>query len=135
MRSSSQITTLFTEHSPPKRGPSSFTVSILLHCVAIVWIYLGFKHVPQVNNQPFARRFTVRLLRQENIPDQATTPAADTNAAPRFPRISSASDTASNAAPGGNPEPQSAIAPSLAEVVNHSQTLIQPDVPPDLTLI
>jgi hypothetical protein len=135
MRSSSQITTLFTEHPPPKRGPSSFAVSIFVHCVAIVWIYLGFKHVPQVNDQSLVRRFTVRLLRQENIPEPTPKRAADTNAAPRSPRTSAAPETASNATPGGTPEPQSAIAPPLSEVINHAQTLIQPDVPPDLTLI
>ncbi len=135
MRSSSQITTLFTEHPPPKRGPSSFAVSILLHCVASVWIYLGLKHTPQVNDQSSVRRFTVRLLRQESIPEPATKRAADTNAAPPSPRTSAPPETASNAIPGGTPEPQSAIAPPLSEVIKHSQTLIQPDVPPDLTLI
>ena len=66
---SSRITTLFTEPPPFERGPSSFAVSIVVHCIAFVWLYFGLKHVPQINDQSMLRHFTVRLLRQESIPE------------------------------------------------------------------
>jgi hypothetical protein len=131
----SQITTLFADPPPPyKSGPSSYAVSIVFHCVVMVWIYLGIKRAPQINDQSPIRRFTVRLLRQEITPQQQTRRTPDSDAA-RPARASATHDIASDAPPGGSPAPMSSPAPSLPDVINHAQTLIQPDVPPDVSLI
>jgi hypothetical protein len=127
---SSRITTLFSEPPPFERGPSSFAVSILLHCIAFVWLYFGLKHVPQINDQSLARRFTVRLLKQDTPPEPRKRVSAGSGAA-RSSQKSSSQDVAS----GGEPTPLPAIAEQLAQLRNHTQILIQPDVPPDVTLL
>jgi hypothetical protein len=127
---SSRITTLFTEPLPVQRSPSSIAVSIVVHCIAIVWLYLGLRHAPRLNDQSFVRRFTVRLLKQDSIqepmtkryPGSAPTPSARRN-------------DAQAASAGGQPLPQPSVTPQLPELLSHTQTLVQPEVPPDLALL
>ena len=127
---SSRITTLFSEPPPFQREPSSIAVSVLLHCIVIVWLYLGLKRMPQINDQSLARRFTVRLLKQDSIPEPRKRVSAGSGAA-RSSQRSSSQDVAS----GGEPTPLPSIADELAQLRNHTQILIQPDVPPNVTLL
>jgi hypothetical protein len=127
---SSRITTLFSEPPPFEREPTSFAVSILFHCIAFIWLYFGLRHMPQLNDQSLARRYTVRLLREETLPEPRKKVAAGSGAA-RSSQRSSSQDVAS----GGEPTPLPSIAEELAQLRNHTQILIQPDVPPDVTLL
>ena len=127
---SSRITTLFAEPPPSRREPSSVAVSILLHCIAVVWLYFGLRHVPQINDQSFVRRFTVRLLKQDSIQE----PRKRLSAGSATTRSSNKS-AAQEVTAGGQPIPMPSLATDLAELRKHSQTLVQPDVPPDLALL
>ncbi len=127
---SSRITTLFSEPPPFQREPSSIAVSVLFHCIVIVWLYLGLRRMPQINDQSLARRFTVRLLKQDSLPEPRKRASAGSGAA-RSSQRSSSQDVAS----GGEPTPLPAIADQLAQLRNHTQILIQPDVPPNVTLL
>ena len=124
-----RITTLFTEPPPIRRGPSSFAVSILLHCVACVWLYLGLRHSPRINDREFIKRFTVRVLKQDSIQNPLTSRSAGSAATSSARR-----SVAHNAAPGARPAPRPSVAVDPADVLRHTQTLIQPDVPPELAL-
>jgi hypothetical protein len=127
---SSRITTLFTEPPLPQRSPSAVAVSVVVHCIAIIWLYFGLRHAPRINDQSLVRRFTVRLLKQDSVqepmakryPGSAPTPSA------RRPDAQAASA-------GGPPLPQPSVTPQLPELLSHTQTLIQPEVPPDLALL
>ena len=126
----SRITTLFSETPPSPRSPSSVAVSVLFHCIAIVWLYFGLRHAPRINDQSFVRRFTVRLLKQESIRDPVAKHSPD-NVATRAASRSDASDASS----GGRPLPMPSASSQLADLPSHTQTLVQPDVPPDLPLL
>src|ERR1700733_9140452 len=47
MTRSSGIVTLFAVQPPPRRGPSSFLVSLLVHGVAFVLLLFGLRHAPR----------------------------------------------------------------------------------------
>src|SRR5580704_5618600 len=127
---SSPITTLFSAPPPFQREPSGIAVSVLFHCIAMVWLYFGLRHMPQINDQSLARRFTVRLLREDSIQEPRKRLATGNAAAP-----SSQKSTSQGVASGGQPVPMPSVAAQLDELRNHTQTLIQPDVPPDVTLL
>jgi hypothetical protein len=124
-----RITTLFSEPPPVQRGPSSFAVSVLLHCVAFVWLYFALRHSPRINDRAYIKRFTVRVLKQDSIRDPLTSRSAGSAA------TSSARTSVSHAvAPGARPAPLPSVAVDLADVLRHTQTLVQPDVPRELAL-
>jgi hypothetical protein len=127
---SSPITTLFAEPPPFKRGPSSFAFSVTLHCLVMVWLYFGLRHVPQVNDQSFVRRFTVRLLKEDiqEPPRKRLSPGGSAGQP-------SQTSVAHTAASGGEPMPTPSATAKLDELRKHTQTLIQADVPPDVTLL
>lgn len=127
---SSRITTLFTEPEPLPRSPSSYAVSIVVHCIVIIWLYFGLRHPPRINDQSLVRRFTVRLLKQDSV--QEPIPKRYPGSAPT-PSTHRAEAQAASA--GGPPAPQPSVSPQLPELPSHTQTLIQPEVPPDLALL
>jgi len=133
----SRTITLFSEPSTARRGPSAFLVSILLHAVAIGMIYVGLRHaVRVVDTTP--DRYTVRMLNLRRPEVHRT----------QQERGSISPDTASMDAPAGgglrSPQPSPPArsqggrpaAPSLpmehAEAIPAPQTLVQPDLPPNL---
>jgi hypothetical protein len=127
---SSPITTLFAEPPPFKRGPSSVAFSVTLHCLVMVWLYFGLRHVPQVNDQSFVRRFTVRLLKEDiQEPPRKRLPAGGSAGRPSQTSVAHAAPS------GGEPTPMPSAIAKLDELRKHSQTLIQADVPPDVTLL
>ena len=127
---SSRITTLFTELPPSQRSPSSFAVSIVVHCIAFIWLYFGLRHPPRINDQSFVRRFTVRLLRQDSIRE----PLAKRSPGSASTQSAHRADAQSTSA-GGQPLPQPSVSAQLDELRSRTQTLVQPDVPPDLALL
>lgn len=127
MIESSRTITLFAELPTSRREPSAFLVSILLHCVAMGLLYFGLRHAVRIQDDSLLQRYTVRLLNlrtpepQTHRPAEAGGGSHDTLSAPRMPR------------PGG-----SVAAPSvphqLAQLLPAPQTLVQPDLPPNLLL-
>lgn len=133
----SRITTLFSEPPTGRRGPSVFLVSILLHAVAIGLIYFGLRHAVRVVDTTHDR-YTVRMLNlrrpevRRTRQEQAGSPDA---AAMEAPGGGLRSPQPSPAAPGQGGRP---AAPSLpmerAEAIPAPQTLVQPDLPPNMLL-
>jgi hypothetical protein len=126
MRSSRTIT-LFADPPPLPRGRSSFLVSILLHGVALGLLALGLRHASRATDQSLAQRYTVRILNLRRTEPKMRWSAQSGAAHPATQAVARA------VSPGGQP-----AAPStprqLAQLVPAPQTLVQPDLPPNLTL-
>src|SRR5215813_757085 len=127
MMRSSQTITLFGEVPPSSQGPSGFLISTLLHGVAIISLYAGLKHMPKVVD-PLSQRYTVRIL---NLHRQAPKIELASLKGVTRPTLKAASHTVARG--GGHP-----LAPSgsrhVAEMIPAPQTLVQPDLPPDIVL-
>jgi hypothetical protein len=128
MTRSSGIVTLFTVQPPPRRGPSSFLVSLLVHGVAFVLLLFGLRHAPRIEDQSVIQRYTVRLLDPPK-PERQKRGSAGSGVAYHDPQSESL-----DVAPGGNPAALTYVPPQVAQVHNAPQTLVQPDALPDLLL-
>jgi hypothetical protein len=124
---SSRITTLFAELPPSRREPSGLLVSILLHCFAIGLLYLGLRHAVRIEDQSLVQRYTVRLLNL-HTPDQKVRRAAGGGVSYHAPQV------ANGAQPGGSAAALPAVPLQLAQRLPAPQTLVQPDLPPNLLL-
>ncbi|MBS1798689.1 MAG: hypothetical protein JSS95_02570 [Acidobacteria bacterium] len=139
------ITTLFSEEPPRHTAPSALAVSFVVHVMGFFLLFLGLRHVPQMNDRLEQERYTVRLLkapRPEMPKKQIETREAYTSpssaGAPRFEAATSAesaSGSASDRLPAGAPSAPASSQPQLAQLPVRSQTLIQPDAPPDVQLL
>lgn len=125
---SSRTITLFTEQPPSRRSPSSFTISIFVHSVALGWLIFGLRHTPRLGDQSLIERYTVRLLNSPRT-EQQKLRSTGTGVAHSAPRPDS-----HTLPPGGRPAPLSSLPQQLAQLIHASQTLVQPDAPPDLLL-
>jgi hypothetical protein len=125
---SSQIITLFAEESPPRRAPSTYLLSILMHCLGFALLLAGLRRPSLISDHPVIHRFTVRLLEPDRIRPQRMRSGGGGGAP-------SASSNESHAlAPGGNTAPESYVPPQISQLLPGKQTLVQPDAPPDLQL-
>ncbi len=124
---SSRTITLFAELPPVRRGPSPFVVSILLHCVVMGLMYLGLKHAVKVEDDSASQRYTVRLLNLRS-PEPEAQRAADSSAARMV------SQAAARAIASGGHAAAPSVPRELAQLVPAPQTLVQPDLPPNLLL-
>jgi hypothetical protein len=128
MMSSSSVVTLFTVQPPPRRGPSAFLVSLLVHGVAFALLLLGLRRAPHLEDRSLIQRYTVRLLSPPKLERQKPQSA-------RGGITYSGSQNDSLApAPGGSPAALSYVPPQVAPLHPAPQTLVQPDAPPDLQL-
>jgi hypothetical protein len=132
-------------------------VSSGVHAAAFVWLYFGLSHLPHVDETTLNRRFSVRVVRQDDIeyPTKSPLIAPAARSAARSARRAEArsvshsvADIATavqpNAAPAPAPTPTATPAPApapapaappdLNKILAHAHTLIQPDVPPELKL-
>jgi hypothetical protein len=122
------MVTLFTVQPPPRRGPSAFLVSLLVHGVAFGLLLLGLRRAPHLEDRSLIQRYTVRLLSPPKLEPQKPQSA-------RGGITYSGSQNDSLApAPGGSPAALSYVPPQIAPLHPAPQTLIQPDAPPDLQL-
>ncbi len=119
--------TLFTYGFDAGPRPTSFVVSILVHCLAAAIILFGFAYKP-----PFAKldkeHYTARLL-DLSMPDQQW---QDHKADAAYPR-----SQAANSKPASGSKPSHNRPPVLRQMVQAKpglQTLIQPDLPAIVTL-
>ena len=122
----SSTTTLFSELPPSRRGPSAFLVSISFHGLAISLIYLGLSHTVKVESGPTIDRYTVRLLKLRTTDAHLRWSPGGGPGAP-------ASQTAQSAPSAGAPAAAS-VPKELAQLLPAPQTLVQPDLPPNLLL-
>jgi hypothetical protein len=132
-------------------------VSSGVHAVVFLWLYVGLSHLPRVDDSTLTRRFSVRVVRQDDIeyPTKRplTVPATRSTArsAARAeahsvshsvadiatavqPNPTPAPVPAPTATPAPAPAPAPATPPDLNKILAHTHTLIQPDVPPELKL-
>src|SRR5215469_7779371 len=123
---SAQIMTLFSEQPRPGTGPSAFIVSILLHCVVSVLLFLGLRHLPRTNNEP-AERFAVRILKTPQLEAEFARPVKSIQTPSAFESI------AHNISPGGG-TPAPSVPTELPQLPSRFQILVQPDVPQDRLL-
>lgn len=128
MMGSSRIITLFAEAPPSRRGPSGFLVSMLVHAAVMALAYLGFLHRVRVSDESSAERYTVRLL---NLDQPQTPPSRDEEAGGASIEAPSAARGEGN--PGGSPSAP-AIPLRVAQTIPAPQTIVQPDLPPNLLL-
>jgi len=122
----SGIITLFADPPPSRRGPSGFLVSLAVHVVVMGSLYLNLKHRVRVEDEAIVRRYTVRLLSLWRPEPQKRRPVEDRST--QVPQ-----GAAGEIASGGPPS-----APSLPQQpkdrIPAPQTLVQPDLPPNLLL-
>jgi hypothetical protein len=123
---SSRIITLFAEPPTARRGPSPFVVSMVLHVVVMGSLYFSLKHRVRVEDAAIVQRYTVRLLSLWR-PEPKAPREIDRSSRQIAP------GAAGEIASGGRPS-----APSLAQQpkdrIQAPQTLVQPDLPPNLVL-
>jgi hypothetical protein len=128
---SAGIVTLFSELPPPRKAPSAFFISFVVHGVVFAWLLIGLRHLPRVNDQPIHERYTVRILEPPRLQyPRPPTEVADQAQAAAAP---SATHNVASSQGGGSPAPLS-LPVQEAHLPQRSQALIQPDAPPDLLL-
>jgi hypothetical protein len=124
----SGIVTLFTVQPPPRRAPSSFVVSILVHGIAFSLLALGLRHTPRLEDRSTVQRYTVRLLNPPKPKPRAAESAASGHAYP------GSQSNQQPAAPGGAPAARAYVPPEVTQLHPALQTLVQPDALPELQL-
>jgi hypothetical protein len=120
--------TLFMEPMPPSRRPSAFVVSAVTHVVVITAAALGVFHVPTVSVHYPKERFTLRMVKLQNADDQKR---AANNGSAYYPDHKALAQTPS---PGGAPSVARTAPMQAVQHLHAPQTLVQPDLPPDLLL-
>lgn len=113
-----------------RRGPSGFVVSLSLHLVACVLLYLGLKQPHMVDSRPYTQRYAVRVMelrKQEPRPQRYIQPP---------PVNSLRQPNTLPLASSGSPETAAAARIPLNFIPQKQavQTLVQPDAPHDLLL-
>jgi hypothetical protein len=120
---SSRIISLFGKEPLPRRRPSAFVVSMVTHVLLTGLLYLHLSHAVRVVDEAAIRRYTVRLLALQK-PEPKRRRLLE-------PKSAEAAKAAGEVASGGQP-----AAPALPlEIKNQipaPQTLIQPNLPPNL---
>jgi hypothetical protein len=119
---------LFTEPRPSSQGPSAFVVSILVHGALFGLLSYGFMHTPRIDEQTLSKRYAVRRL-DLHTPEPQMRPAAGTGV--RYP---GPQRPAHAIPPGSGPAAGPSGSLQIALLTPAQQTLIQPDLPRNLTL-
>ena len=128
MKSSPTIT-LFTESGFSSQQSTSFVASIVLHCVAVSLVSFGFLYTPRLDTRKIAERYSVRNIDLET-PEQQMRREARKRV--KYPRTRPDKKPAVH---GGKPNTPPPALRRTAQAKKGPQTLIQPDLPTQLTLI
>ena len=123
---SSRIITLFAELPPSRRGPSAFLVSTIVHGLTVGLLYLGLRHAVRVEDAAMMQRYTVRMLSLLRPKPPMRQPAERLTA-------QVARGARGEIASGGQPSAP-ALPQQFADRIPAPQTLVQPDLPPNLLL-
>lgn len=116
---------LFNETRLTRRGPSAVALSALFHGAGFALLFIGITLTPPIVERQHPDHYILRLLTLHSPEEQARQAAAD---AAKYP---SDQPKAEKAPAGGSPAAQQP-APKLDSV--RKQTLVQPDVPPEVKL-
>jgi hypothetical protein len=122
----SRIITLFVDPPSSRRGPSGFLVSMVVHVVVMGSLYLNLKHRVRVEDEAVVQRYTVRLLSLWRPEPRMRRPVEHRSA--QVPE-----GTAGEIASGGQPSAAS-LPQQPKDRIPAPQTLVQPDLPPNLLL-
>jgi hypothetical protein len=124
----SHIITLLGEPPPPRRSPSSFMVSLLVHGAGSALLAHSLSHIPRIEDESVIQRYTVRLLNPHKTESHAWQHAG------RGFNHQSPQTVARAVAPVGRAAQWPYVITHDARLLSASQTLVQPDVPPNLLL-
>ena len=136
---SSPIIALFGDPPPVRREPSGILVSLSVHGVVCVLLYLGLHQARTVDSRSTPPRFAVRImeLRKEEPRIEAPVLKATVrpDQLPDSPPAAPAPDSHPTA-PGGSPQTAATPRTPLNFITQKQavQTLIQPDAPTDPTI-
>ena len=117
--------TLFEEPPTAGRGISGSLISLGLHVSTVAVIVFGLRHTPRIGNEPPAKHATVRMMNLRQAVTEARSAVGDDTYKP----ASSASHSQSI-----DSKPAPARPALFAPRIHGTQTLIQPDAPPDVIL-
>ena len=121
----SRIITLFVDPPPSRRGPSGFLVSMVVHVVVMGSLYLNLKHRIRVEDEAIVERYTVRMLSLWRPEPQIQ------RAAEHRSPLATQGATSELASAG---LPSAPFLPHSEDRIPAPQTLVQPDLPPNLLL-
>lgn len=128
---SSRTITLFSESRDIGPRSTSFAVSVLFHCMAACLLSFGVMYTPRLDTKAIAERYTVRNIDLET-PEQQAQRAARAKVKYPGPRKPAAPPKTKLFA--GKPTPQPPLLRQIAKAQKGPQTLVQPDLPAQLTL-
>ncbi|MGC1462040.1 MAG: hypothetical protein WA802_07560 [Terracidiphilus sp.] len=128
---SSRTITLFSESRDIGQRSTSFVASVLFHCVALGLLSFGVMYTPRLNTKAIAERYSVRNIDLET-PEQQARRAARSNVKYPGPRKPGPPPKAKPDA--GKPIPQPPVLRQVAKAQKGPQTLLQPDLPTQVTL-
>ena len=124
MRPSPRTITLFAESTDIGQKPTSFLVSILLHCFVIGMVSFIIFYSPSLDRRALAQRYNLRQL------DLAT--PADAMRRSEASKINYPTPKSSNQNDPSTGRP--AVLRQVAQAPKGPQTLLQPDLPKQITL-
>jgi hypothetical protein len=116
---SSHILSLFSERPEVSQRPSSFVVSILAHCAALVLLTFGIVYTPEIHDRVMTEHYSVRHL-DLHAPEPKIRQRAGSEVAYPGPHAE-----VHEPSPGGS---QAALR-QIAKAEPGPQTLVQPDLP------
>jgi hypothetical protein len=122
-------TTLFTQHNDFRRPPTTFVMSLVVHTGLLCLIFFGVFYTPPILVRTSLDHYSVRHL-DLDMPIEPPRYAPKNNIAYPGQHRPSPSTQASN----GAQAERSLVMPPVPHAMRSPQTLIQPDVHPDITL-
>jgi hypothetical protein len=126
---SSRTITLFTENRDINQRSTSFVVSVLFHCMALLLFSFGLMYTPRLDTRAIARRYMVRNI------DLATPEQQKQRAARSKVKYPGQPPKPAPANPGvGKPAVQPPMLREVAKAPKGPQTLVQPDLPMQIAL-
>src|SRR5438067_2606443 len=133
MRSSS-IIALFGDPPPLRREPSGILVSLSVHAVVCVLLYLGLHQARTVDSRSNPPRFAVRIMELRKQEPNIHAPVLKATLQPD--QLPASQPDSHPAAHGGSPQTGAALRTPLNFISQKEavQTLIQPDAPTDTTI-
>jgi hypothetical protein len=132
---SSRTITLFSQSRDIDQRSTSFAVSVLFHGMALGLLSFGVMYTPHLDTRAIAAHYTVRNIDLETPEQQARRAARGKvkypgpQPGPRNPGPPPKAKTGA-----GRPIPQPPLLRQIAKAQKGPQTLVQPDLPTQLTL-
>jgi len=129
---SSRTVPLFAELPLSSTRPSAFLISTVSHGLAFAVLVYGLHHIPRIDERSPDQQETVRLLNLNNTEPKLrwTGGGGASGGGSRHAIVQGAAPAASS---GGEPSSPS-VPQQLAQQVATPQTLVQPDLPPNVVL-